>query len=118
MAKVKSVFICRECGAETTKWNGRCPSCGEWNTLEETESVVSSVSSKSKRSTPVKDISDSIYSIGDVEIDRDEVRYKTGLNELDRVLGGGLVKGSLVLLGGEPGIGKSTLLLQICQHLG
>ena len=118
MAKVKSVFICRECGAETTKWNGRCPSCGEWNTLEETESVVSSVSSKSKRSTSVKDISDSIYSIGDVEIDRDEVRYKTGLNELDRVLGGGLVKGSLVLLGGEPGIGKSTLLLQICQHLG
>lgn len=118
MAKVKSVFICRECGAETSKWNGRCPSCGEWNTLEETESVVSSAVPKSKRSAAVKDISDSIYGINDVEIDNDEVRYKTGLNELDRVLGGGLVKGSLVLLGGEPGIGKSTLLLQICQHLG
>ena len=117
MAKVKSVFICRECGAETSKWNGRCPSCGEWNTLEETESVVSSAVPKSKRSA-VKDISDSIYGINDVEMDKDEVRYKIGLNELDRVLGGGLVKGSLVLLGGEPGIGKSTLLLQICQHLG
>lgn len=117
MAKVKSVFICRECGAETSKWNGRCPSCGEWNTLEETESVVSSAVPKSKRNA-VKDISDSIYGINDVEMDKDEVRYKTGLNELDRVLGGGLVKGSLVLLGGEPGIGKSTLLLQICQHLG
>ncbi len=118
MAKVKTVFICRECGAETSKWNGRCPSCGEWNTLEETESVVSSAARSSKRSSSVKDISDSIYGIGDVEIDKDEVRYQTGLRELDRVLGGGLVKGSLVLLGGEPGIGKSTLLLQICQHLG
>ena len=73
MAKVKSVFICRECGAETSKWNGRCPSCGEWNTLEETESVVSSAVSKSKRSTSVKDISDSIYGINDVHMDKDEV---------------------------------------------
>ena len=118
MAKVKSVFICRECGYEATKWNGKCPACGEWNTLEETESVVSSAAPKSKRSVSVKDLSDSIYGINDVEMDKDEVRYETGLSELDRVLGGGLVKGSLVLLGGEPGIGKSTLLLQICQFLG
>ncbi len=118
MAKVKSVFICRECGYEATKWNGKCPACGEWNTLEETESVVSSAAPKSKRSVSVKDLSDSIYGINDVEMNKDEVRYETGLSELDRVLGGGLVKGSLVLLGGEPGIGKSTLLLQICQFLG
>lgn len=117
MAKVKTTYVCRECGYEATKWNGRCPSCGEWNTLEETESVVSSTS-RTKKPAEVRDITDSIYSIGDVDANVHEVRYDTGLGELDRVLGGGLVKGSLVLLGGEPGIGKSTLLLQICEHLG
>lgn len=117
MAKVKTTYVCRECGYEATKWNGRCPSCGEWNTLEETESVVSSAS-RAKKPAEVRDITDSIYSIGDVDANVHEVRYDTGLSELDRVLGGGLVKGSLVLLGGEPGIGKSTLLLQICEHLG
>ncbi len=117
MAKVKTTYVCRECGYEATKWNGRCPSCGEWNTLEETESVVSSAS-RAKKPAEVRDITGSIYSIGDVDANVHEVRYDTGLSELDRVLGGGLVKGSLVLLGGEPGIGKSTLLLQICEHLG
>ena len=117
MAKVKTTYVCRECGYEATKWNGRCPSCGEWNTLEETESVVSSTS-RAKKPAEVRDITGSIYSIGDVDANVHEVRYDTGLSELDRVLGGGLVKGSLVLLGGEPGIGKSTLLLQICEHLG
>ena len=117
MAKVKTTYVCRECGYEATKGNGRCPSCGEWNTLEETESVVSSTS-RAKKPAEVRDITGSIYSIGDVDANVHEVRYDTGLSELDRVLGGGLVKGSLVLLGGEPGIGKSTLLLQICEHLG
>ena len=113
MAKIKSVYICSECGYESPKWYGKCPSCGEWNTMNEEIKEQSSASvSKSRISnyTPpvsIKEISTT-----------DEIRYKTGLSELDRVLGGGIVKGSLVLLGGDPGIGKSTILLQICEHLG
>lgn len=119
MAKAKSVYVCSQCGYESSKWNGKCPSCGEWNTFEETFSTVARGSGSSKSaSRSSRDLSDSIHGINDVDASFDEVRYKTGLEELDRVLGGGLVKGSLVLLGGEPGIGKSTLLLQICQQLG
>ena len=117
MAKSKSTYVCSQCGYETAKWNGKCPNCGEWNTLEEVELTVRT-GSKSKGSAPVKDISDKIVSIAAVDAGYDETRYKTGLSELDRVLGGGLVKGSVVLLGGEPGIGKSTILLQICRFLG
>lgn len=114
MPKAKSIFVCTSCGYESPKWNGRCPGCGEWNTLEEVEAVPKkSVSHSSVRHA------EKILSLSEVDMsDSAEVRYKTGLNELDRVLGGGLVKGSLVLLGGEPGIGKSTLLLQICEFLG
>ena len=113
-SKIKSVYICSECGYESPKWYGKCPSCGEWNTMNEEikEKTSNAGFSKTKGSNyapPVliKDISTT-----------DEIRYKTGLSELDRVLGGGIVKGSLVLLGGDPGIGKSTILLQICEHLG
>lgn len=116
MAKTKSTYVCGVCGYETSKWNGKCPNCGEWNTFEEVETVVKSGSAK--KTSSIKDISDSILNVNDVDASRDEVRYATGLNELDRVLGGGLVKGSLVLLGGEPGIGKSTMLLQICETMG
>lgn len=116
MAKVKSVYICNQCGYETSKWNGKCPNCGEWNTFEECRTTVHK--SSGGRSNTVRDISDSIVKIGSVDASYNEVRYETGMKELDRVLGGGLVKGSLVLLGGEPGIGKSTILLQICEHLG
>ena len=111
--KVKSVYICSECGYESPKWYGKCPSCGEWNTMnEEIKEKSTSSFSKAKISSyappvQIKDISTT-----------DEIRYKTGLSELDRVLGGGIVKGSLILLGGDPGIGKSTILLQICEHLG
>ncbi len=111
--KIKSVYICSECGYESPKWYGKCPSCGEWNTMnEEIKETSNNHVSKSRMSNyappvQIKDISTT-----------DEIRYKTGLSELDRVLGGGIVKGSLVLLGGDPGIGKSTILLQICQHLG
>lgn len=111
--KIKSVYICSECGYESPKWYGKCPSCGEWNTMnEEIKQTSSSVVSKARQShyispVQIKDISTT-----------DEIRYKTGLSELDRVLGGGIVKGSLVLLGGDPGIGKSTILLQICEYLG
>ncbi len=117
MAKVSRVYICSQCGYESAKWNGRCPSCGEWNTLEE---GVSSSNDRSSRgsSRSVSDITASISSLSSVDTKTNDIRYKTGLKELDRVLGGGLVKGSLVLLGGEPGIGKSTLLLQICEYLG
>ncbi|MGN1119097.1 MAG: DNA repair protein RadA [Oscillospiraceae bacterium] len=110
MAKQRSVFICRECGQEYPKWNGRCASCGSWNTIEETLPAATP-----KGAAPVGEFK---YSrIGEISYD-DETRYNTGLAELDRVLGGGLVKGSLVLIGGDPGIGKSTLLLQICGKMG
>lgn len=117
MAKTKNAYVCRSCGYETSKWNGKCPGCGEWNTFEEVELTVSSRSS-SKSKGAIKDVSDNIFSVNDIDASSNEIRYDTGLGELDRVLGGGLVKGSLVLLGGEPGIGKSTMLLQICQSMG
>lgn len=114
MAKIKSVYICSECGYESPKWYGKCPSCGEWNTMnEEIVDKSSSTVQKTKRvSTYTRPVS--INSIDTT----DEQRYFTGSKELDRVLGGGIVKGSLVLLGGDPGIGKSTILLQICNNLG
>lgn len=118
MAKPKSIYICSQCGFESTKWNGRCPDCGEWNTFEESIAPAAPTAGGKGRQRSTRDISSSIVGIGSVDASRDEVRYSTGLGELDRVLGGGIVKGSLVLLGGEPGIGKSTMLLQICQFLG
>lgn len=118
MAKVKSSYVCRNCGYETSKWNGKCPDCGEWNTFEEVEVHVSSRASGKSKGVAVKDVSDNIFNINSVDAQSREIRYDTGMNELNRVLGGGLVKGSLVLLGGEPGIGKSTMLLQICQTMG
>ena len=111
MPKNKTVYICRECGAEHSKWNGKCASCGAWNTLEETVPVTVGTG----KAAPVGEFK---YSrISEISYD-DETRYGTGISELDRVLGGGLVKGSLVLIGGDPGIGKSTLLLQICGFMG
>jgi DNA repair protein RadA/Sms len=115
MAKHKEVYRCIECGYASPKWNGRCPGCGEWNTLELEEQVISPVSGTKYRNRV--DLSSKIMSLDEINTNAD-VRYDTGLKELNRVLGGGLVKGSITLLGGEPGIGKSTLLLQICQHLG
>ncbi len=114
MAKIKSVFICSECGYESPKWYGKCPSCSEWNTMNE-EVVDKSASSiqKTRRITSYV----SPVTINTIDTN-DEERYHTGSMELDRVLGGGIVKGSLVLLGGDPGIGKSTILLQICEQLG
>lgn len=109
MAKPKQkVFFCTGCGYESAKWEGRCPSCGEWNTFSE-EQVVSLKNSTKKslsENPPVP--------LNNVRSE-DTVRIKTGMEELDRVLGGGIVPGSLVLLGGDPGIGKSTLLLQLCM---
>lgn len=116
MPKSKTEYVCRECGAQSPKWNGKCQSCGAWNSLEEVE-IQPAVRSNAAGSHRAGDLSSKIVGICDDGEDC-EVRYITGISELDRVLGGGLVKGSIVLLGGEPGIGKSTLLLQICSYLG
>ena len=116
MGKLKTVYICTECGYESPKWYGKCPECGEWNTFSED---VRSDEPPSKQKTAgiiADDDCSAIESINDVEI-ADEYRYVTGIKELDRVLGGGIVKGSVILLGGDPGIGKSTMLLQICGKL-
>ncbi len=114
--KSKKVYVCSNCAYETSKWLGKCPECGEWATLEEEVRVVES-GAKSKTSAAMT--AKSVKSMALCEIKPDnELRYKTGMSELDRVLGGGIVKGSLVLLSGDPGIGKSTILLQICQCLG
>ena len=119
-AKLKSVYICSSCGYESAKWNGRCPSCGEWNTFEEEVVEAAQKKSGAKKAPSAlngEDCSDKVRTLSQIDTE-DEIRYSTGAGELDRVLGGGLVKGSLVLLGGEPGIGKSTLLLQICSYFG
>lgn len=110
MAKTNTVFFCNSCGYESAKWLGKCPACNEWNTFVE-EKVVKTNGSKS---TPRKSVEPvSLQSIEQIEISR----IKSGFGELDRVLGGGFVNGSLTLLGGEPGIGKSTLILQICEKI-
>ncbi len=112
--KVKTAYICNECGYQTMKWMGRCPGCNAWGSL--TETVI-----EEKKSAPAKKTSSGEIrrpkKIADIHYDN-EVRYSTGSGELDRVLGGGMVKGSLILVGGDPGIGKSTLLLQICRFVG
>ncbi len=118
--KSRTQYVCSECGGISAKWFGKCPSCGEWNTLEESEAQTmaphsSSTLHKSAYVAPVRETPLS-FSINSVQI-KEEPRSKTGIGEFDRVLGGGLVKGSVTLLSGEPGIGKSTLLLQICGVL-
>ena len=111
MAKNKTVFVCSSCGYESPKWMGKCPACSEWNSFYEEKVVTSSGSNTSKK----KEISKPIE-LNKIE-GKGETRISTGFPELDRVLGGGLVNGSLILLGGEPGIGKSTLILQICNKI-
>ena len=116
--KAKTMFYCTACGNETPKWAGRCPACGAWNTVVEQPEPVRAAGGKTsgkaavraaqgvRRACPVTDLQTA-----------EEIRFPTGMGELDRVLGGGAVKGSLVLVGGAPGIGKSTLMLQICSKL-
>lgn len=111
MAKVKTVFYCTACGNETAKWQGRCPACGAWNTIEEHIEKPSATVGRSNYQSTAS--AQRLCQVGS----EDEIRFSTGMGELDRVLGGGAVVGSLVLVGGAPGIGKSTLLLQICNSL-
>ena len=115
--KAKTVYVCSECGAQSPKWMGKCTVCGSWNTMVE---EVISQPAKSGRTAGISSalpFSSSVKKISEIEV-QSESRAQTGLSELDRVLGGGLVRGSLVLVGGDPGIGKSTLLLQICEYMG
>ena len=114
MAKSKTAYVCQNCGYESAKWYGKCPECGEWNTMAEQLKAPSPISGKGTAAAAVTTIAvEPIDEISSTE----ENRFHTDLSELDRVLGGGIVKGSVILLSGEPGIGKSTLLLQICQFL-
>ncbi|MCX7634402.1 MAG: AAA family ATPase, partial [Syntrophales bacterium] len=109
--KTKTVFYCHQCGHRAPKWLGRCPSCGDWHTfVEEPAPVVASAG------RPALTIHEPPRSIASLSAE-DTLRLKTGMTEMDRVLGGGLVVGSTILVGGEPGIGKSTLLLQLLQGL-
>ena len=110
MAKSKSLYICSECGHESAKWYGKCPGCGEWNTMNEQVVSVSAGSSKAKRNSGA--YAAKVMRLNEISGDI-ERRISTGVSEFDRVLGGGIVEGSLVLISGDPGIGKSTLALQI-----
>ncbi len=111
MAKIKTKFVCQECGYETAKWLGKCPSCGQWN------SFVEEIESKAGDTKGQRGISNGkIEKIQNITSTKKE-RYSTGSKEMDRVLGGGIIKSSLVLVGGDPGIGKSTLLLQVADHV-
>ena len=109
MAKAKILFECCECGYESAKWMGKCPACGEWNTMEE-QLAQKKPSSSESRTVPEVTLVRELPNT-------DQPRFSTGIEELDRVLGGGIVYGSTVLLGGDPGIGKSTLLLQACDYV-
>ena len=113
MAKTKTVFYCTSCGNETPKWQGRCAACGAWNTIEEHIEKPTPIAKGRSAGVGMSRKAQRLH-----EVDTDtEIRFFTGMGELDRVLGGGAVAGSLVLVGGAPGIGKSTLLLQICKSL-
>ena len=112
MAKTKTAYVCTECGGQSSKWQGQCPNCGVWNTLVETIAATPSSRFQALAGAP-----SAVRTLSSVET-QDNARTPTGIEEFDRVLGGGLVSGGVVLLGGDPGIGKSTLLLQAMAALG
>ena len=118
--KLKTIYVCTQCGETSPRWLGRCPSCGAWNTM--TEDVVAEpakASSGKAAAAPRVTGQTSLVpqKLKSISTTEEKSRIVTGISELDRVLGGGAVKGSLVLVGGAPGIGKSTLMLQICESL-
>ncbi len=115
--KAKTLFYCTECGNETPKWQGKCPACGAWNTIVERPQERPAAKKPARTAGQgIAGLAGLPRAMAEVET-TDELRFQTGMGELDRVLGGGAVRGSLVLVGGAPGIGKSTLMLQICDHL-
>ena len=116
MAKTKSFYVCSECGYKTAKWTGKCPQCNSWGTFEEELEVSSVVGAPVVSSAvSIKETSEKVFSFNDVIIEESD-RYKTQIGEFDRVLGGGLLCGEVVLITGNPGIGKSTLLLQVANE--
>ncbi len=116
MSKIKSIYMCQKCSAQFTKWAGQCGSCGEWNTLVETLDTSSGKKSAGRTPANVGSVNTVIETLDKVKVSRTE-RTKSGIEEFDRVLGGGFVPGQVVLLAGEPGIGKSTLITQVCKSL-
>ena len=112
MPKTKTAFICSECGNTTYNWAGKCPSCGQWNSLKE---IIVDTAKKTSNKAFYSDVK-SAKKINEIN-ETNEIRFSTGIPEFDRVLGGGAVQGSMILVGGSPGIGKSTLLLQMCQNI-
>ena len=112
MAKEKVIFYCQSCGTESSKWMGQCPSCKEWNTFVEEAVTVK----KGRQASLRQEVKAKVTKLNEIEFSGEE-RVTTGIAELDRVLGGGIVRGSMILVGGDPGIGKSTLLLQVCKNL-
>ena len=113
--KAKTIFVCTQCGSESPKWQGKCPDCGSWNSFVEETRITGGASAKSaaqeRRAVPSQ-----VRSLAEVSAD-ESVRYHTGMGELDRVLGGGIVPGAAILVCGDPGIGKSTILLQMCRTI-
>src|SRR6187455_909728 len=115
MSKSKTVFVCQECGAQSPKWLGRCADCGAWNSLVEERPVESGGAATASHRYAMTGAAGAARIYADIELES-HARLSTGIGEFDRVLGGGIVPGSLVLIGGEPGIGKSTLLLQAAAN--
>ena len=109
-----TVFFCQECGYESSKWMGQCPACKEWNTFVEEVVDKKSAGTLAKQKATASEAK--VLPLSQIEMTYDK-RVSTDMKELDRVLGGGIVQGSMVLVGGDPGIGKSTLLLQVCRNL-
>ena len=116
LAKAKTKFVCQNCGYVSPRYLGRCPNCGAWNQMVEEVDHPESVKAKATPSRRVSDLESKPVSIDNVSFEK-EPRVKTNLSELNRVLGGGIVPGSLILIGGDPGIGKSTLLTQVSGQL-
>ena len=117
--KLKTIYVCNQCGETSPRWMGRCPSCGAWNTM--TEDVVAEPSKSSSRAAAPARVTGQTsltpQKLKNISTTEEKSRIITGISELDRVLGGGIVIGSVTLIGGEPGIGKSTILLQLCGEV-